>query len=421
MTRIGELARLIRDGEATESQQREFAILCRKTAGTERRNDPDTRGVSATDGEDVGHWLRGDDGQLGKVERVFTLPDTEQEMRALHAQREQRDLTVTPLAVAITGGSAGGYTVAPDFWKNLQVALRMYGGMWNEFRLVRTDNGAPMSWATNNPTTVVGTLVTEDTQLAPSSAYTFGLGQMNAWTVVGPLTLASVQLEEDSAFNVQQFVGERLGEAIGRELAALAWSGTGASQPLGVTTALAAGSSISPGTGTGGGASGGGYLALAAANAVKNFAGSTTELIANTLSPATLLNMVIAIDPAYIPTARFVMNAAQACGLRGQVDANNRPLINLDDGLSQGGVGTVYGIPVIVDNACPNLTASTVGGPVLISGQHAMVRREVREVRIMRLVERFADFLTVGYLAYFRVDSRSNDLRGAVTVKMAAT
>ena len=53
--------------------------------------------------------------------------------------------------------------------------------------------------------------------------------------------------------------------------------------------------------------------------------------------------------------------------------------------------------------------------------QHSLLRREVKEIRVMRLVERFADFLQVGYLGYHRVDSRSNDLRGAVTVKANTT
>jgi len=96
-------------------------------------------------------------------------------------------------------------------------------------------------------------------------------------------------------------------------------------------------------------------------------------------------------------------------------------LLNLDDGVTQGTVGTIFGVPVVIDNACPNLTASTVGGPVLMSGEHAMVRREVKEVRIMRLVERFADYLCVAYLGWHRADSRSNDLRAAVTVKANTT
>jgi hypothetical protein len=39
----------------------------------------------------------------------------------------------------------------------------------------------------------------------------------------------------------------------------------------------------------------------------------------------------------------------------------------------------------------------------------------------MRLTERYADYLAVGYLGFARVDMRSNDLRAAVTVRPAAT
>ena len=399
--------------EQMAEAKRHLAEVDRIMGKRETRDEPDTRGVnpSGNDDSDVSAWLRAEDGGTGKEERSFRLADSDAEFR---------DMT-TIQSVSITGGSAGGYMVPPGFWQNLQIALRAYGGLWSEFKLVRTDTGAPMSWPSNNPTAVYGTLLTEDSQISPSSEYTFGLGQMMAWTVVAPLSLVTFQLEEDSAFDTGQFVGQRLGEAIGRELASLAWSGTGSSQPLGLITALAAGSSITPGTGTGTGASGGGYLALASANAVKTFAGSTTELAANTLSPNSLLQMIEAIDPAYLPTAKFVMNAQQAWGIRGQVDSNGRPLLNLDDGVTQGNVGTIFGIPVVIDNACPNLTASTVGGPALISGEHAMVRREVKEVRIMRLVERFADYLCVAYLGWHRADSRSNDLRAAITCKANST
>ena len=51
----------------------------------------------------------------------------------------------------------------------------------------------------------------------------------------------------------------------------------------------------------------------------------------------------------------------------------------------------------------------------------AMVMRVARDTTVMRLQERYADFLAVGYLGYYRLDIRSNDLRAAVTVKAAAT
>jgi hypothetical protein len=50
-----------------------------------------------------------------------------------------------------------------------------------------------------------------------------------------------------------------------------------------------------------------------------------------------------------------------------------------------------------------------------------MVYRVARDTTVMRLQERYADYLAVGYIGYYRLDIRSNDLRAAVTVKAAAT
>ena len=82
----------------------------------------------------------------------------------------------------------------------------------------------------------------------------------------------------------------------------------------------------------------------------------------------------------------------------------------------------LWGYPVVVDNGIPALSASTVGGPLFGNMQHAMVMRTVRDgARVLRLTERYADFLAVGYLGYYRMDIRSNDLRSAVTIECAAT
>ena len=39
----------------------------------------------------------------------------------------------------------------------------------------------------------------------------------------------------------------------------------------------------------------------------------------------------------------------------------------------------------------------------------------------MRLNERYADYMAVGYMLYMRCDMRSNDLRAAITVKPSTT
>ena len=133
--------------------------------------------------------------------------------------------------------------------------------------------------------------------------------------------------------------------------------------------------------------------------------------------------MIAAVDPAYRALgAGFFMNDNQLLGLRSEVDANGRPLINLQDGLSgDAHITTLFGFPVTVDPNIPNLTASTTGGPVFGHLSSAMVKRTVTQSGLLRLTERYADALQVGYIGYMRWDTRSNDLRAAVTVKPSTT
>lgn len=323
----------------------------------------------------------------------------------------------SPVAAGSTG-NYGGYMVAPAFWKNLQVALRAYGGMQNDFHQIKTDTGAPMPWPTIDPTNVLASPVASElTQLSIQNLYIFGQGMLQAWPyAVGPI-LASLQLVNDSAFDVDGFVADRFGEALGRELAQLGITGTGAGQPLGIIPALTARGQV---------VQSGGYVQLGTATAVNVLGGGTqTEIVGNLLSPQTLLNMIASVDPAYRndnngkPTAAFYVSDAQLKGLREVVDQYGRPLLVQPD---QGGAPIIYGYPVKVDPLLPAITASTVGGPVFGNLKQAMVTRTVTSsTTVLRLTERYADYLAVGYIGFARVDMRSNDLRAAVTVKASTT
>ena len=315
-------------------------------------------------------------------------------------------------------GNYGGYMVAPAFWKNLQVALRAYGGLQNDFKQITTATGAPMPWPAIDPTAVTASPVANElTQLSIQNLYVFGQGLLQAWPyAVGPM-LASLQLINDSSFDVDQFVADRFGEALGRELAQLGLTGTGSGQPLGIIPALSARGVVSQS---------GGYVQLGAATTVNVIGGGTqTELVGNLLSPQTILNMIASVDPAYRndadgkPTAAFYVSDAQLKGLREVVDSYGRPLLVQPD---QGGAPILYGYPVKVDPLVPVLTASTVGGPIFGNLSVAMVTRTVTgSASVMRLTERYADYLAVGYLGFARVDMRSNDMRAAVTVRCAGT
>lgn len=347
------------------------------------------------------------------------LSDVERRERDFSTYLKRGAVSPELRAAGEAAGSSGGFLVPPGWWQRLQVAMKAFGGTAEDFEPIETGSGQPMQWAVVDPTTTVGTLIGENTQISDVD-YTFGTATMGAYMYTSGVQKVSIQLANDSAFDIDGFVQARVAEALGRAQALAAIAGTGTNQPLGIVPAL--GAKGSAGTSGGSMAGTGGFVSLAAAAAVKNFAGSTTELISNTLNPTTLLSMISAVDPAYRAMgAKWYFNDNQIMGLRGQVDANGRPLLNMQDGLTEGAIGTVFGYPVKVDQNIPNLTLSTTGGPIFGHLPTAMVKRTVNQSGLLRLSERYADLLQVGYIGYMRFDIRSNDLRAAVSVKPAAT
>ena len=122
--------------------------------------------------------------------------------------------------------TAGAYLIPQGFWNNLQIALKAYGGLLQLCNVIPTASGNPMPWPTNDPTSIVGSYITEGNQLGLQD-YTFGQGMMFAWTLTSNIILASQQIIEDSAFDVDAFVTDRAGEAIGRKVAAELHTGAG--------------------------------------------------------------------------------------------------------------------------------------------------------------------------------------------------
>lgn len=316
-------------------------------------------------------------------------------------------------------GSAGGFLVPPGWWQRLQVALKAYGGTGADFQPLPTDTGNPMQWATVDPTATVGTLIAENTGISDVD-YTFGQGTLSAYMLTGGVQKVSFQLAQDSAFNTDQFVQARIAESLGRAQAAYAISGTGSSQPLGIIPALNTKGAVSGGSG--------GFLGLGTAQKVQTLSATpgtagtdttVTELTGNLLAPSTVIAMIRSVDRAYRSLgAKWYMNDAQLAGMRLIVDGFGRPYYpTLQDDVNP----TLMAYPVVVDNNIPNLTASTTGGPIFGHLPSAMVLRTVKGAGVLRLEERYADALQVGYIGYMRIDIRSNDTRAAVTVKPAAS
>lgn len=345
--------------------------------------------------------------------------------RGMNGVNEEQRSSLDANALQTAGAgvtTAGGFLIPQGFWKNLQIALKAYGGLLSLCNVMPTATGNPMPWPTNDPTSIVGSYITEGNQLGFQD-YVFGQGMLFAWTLTSNVILASVQIIEDSAFDVDAFVTERAGEAIGRLIAQELHTGAGsASKAL---------------TGI--------HTANAALGTPRVYAPSGTDSPFTLSSPSTgvparaaglisfnsVAGMVHSIDPAYRAGARnnssdpagapggchWVMNDTTLTNLRTITDGFGHPLWQPNP--QQGEADMLWGFPYLIDQNMPSVSTSTstVGGLWFGDFKRALVVRQVNGGGTMRLTERYADYLQVGYLVHIRMDAQPNDMRAVVEYK----
>jgi HK97 family phage major capsid protein len=304
-------------------------------------------------------------------------------------------------AMGTTAGGSGGYLFAPEFREELAVQLQEYARVLADFRHVETSNGRPLNapGAQNAP---AATLATENPGSALSDVdRTFSQVQLGGYTVTSGIGKFSLQMEQDSGFEVDELVRDFAAESIGRGLSALSTAGTGSSQPTGVYVGAAAGQTVS--------------LTAATAVTLDGSSSGITELGKNVLSPASWRALMQKVDTAYWDGAKFYMNTTQYANLLATTDSTGQPLVRPN------GPRELHGFPIVVANEISNLTASTVSGPVFGNLQRGLYWRDAG-IEILRLKERFADVgQTVAFVCYTRSDFKVRDANAFAVLKPAAT
>lgn len=371
--------------------------------------DAETRGISR-DERDSHQAIH--DRAFKRYLRIGLGGLTNDERRSLVERRlELRASNDANAIYTDAGASNAGFLVPQGFWHNLQIALKQYGGLLNVCRTIETSTGNPMPWPTHDPTAIVGNYVGTQGSPLGFQDYVFGQGMLHAWTITSNVALASLEAINDSAFDVEEFVRDRIAESIGRFVAAQLHTGTGTSAFLGVQTGLIARGIVA-------GASGG-LFQPASGTATVPVIGNTSGL-AKTANGQPgfddILNMVAKVDPAYRAAGRcrWVMDDNTLMKVRSITDAYGHPL--WQPNVQLGGVDNIYGYPVLIDQNVGDMptVSGNSGGLMFGDFTTAMVIRQVNQAGVMRLDERYADFLQVGFLGFVRMDARTNDLRSAV-------
>lgn len=299
-------------------------------------------------------------------------------------------------AAGVGTGSAGGYAVPPQFRDVFIETMKWYGPMLDEAETIATDTGANLQWPTNDDTGNVGAILGENTQVTEQDV-TIGTASLDAYMYTSKLVRASFQLLQDRS-DFDTWLARKLGERVGRILNQHFTTGTGTNQPDGIVTSATVGV-----TGTGSFATTGG------------------------ISYDNLVDVVEALDPAYgnaaggtgdAPGLKWMMHQSVRKAARKLKDSQNRPL--WEPTLTAGAPDTLLGYPVRINNDMSTLAASSKS---LLFGsiRQAYITRIVRELTTLRLTERYADFLQVGFLAFERADGTMQDANAVRVFQTTAT
>jgi HK97 family phage major capsid protein len=131
--------------------------------------------------------------------------------------------------------------------------------------------------------------------------------------------------------------------------------------------------------------------------------GTTTAAVA-AVTADEIINFYHSLDPAYrmSPNFRMMFNDSTLLAIRKLKDGQNRYLI---DGLKDNGATlNIAGIsvPYSINQAVASMAT---GARFMAAGDFSRyVVRRVREYQMLRLVERYADYLQVGFIGFSRFD-----------------
>lgn len=273
-------------------------------------------------------------------------------------------------ALGVASGSVGGFAVEPDFQKELEQAVKAYGGMREVARTISSATGASLPWPTVDDTGNVGAIIAENTAVTEQDVV-FAQLSIDAYMYSSRLIRVPYQLLQDSAFDIEAFLRDALAERLFRITNSHFTNGTGTAQPYGAVTGSVVGKT--------------------------GLAGQTTSVIYDDL-----VDLKHAVDPSHRRSARWMFADPTLRVIKKLKDSQNRPL--WAPGITVREPDTIDGDPYTINQDVPVMAANARS--ILYGDFSKFIIRDVVGVTMVRLAERYADFLQVGFMAFSRHGSR---------------
>lgn len=298
--------------------------------------------------------------------------------------------------LSVGTSSQGGYTVQSEVAQTLIDALKLFGGMRKVCTVIATEMGNPLSFPTTDGTTEVGEIIAENST-ATALDPVFGTVAVNPYKFSSKVVAVPFELLQDSQIDVEAFINKRLIQRLGRITNQMFTTGTGSSQPTGVTI-----------------------------NATSGKVGLTGQTL--TIIYDDIVDLIHSIDPAYrVPDkpdqhdVAFMMADSSLKILRKLKDTSNRPIyLPGYDGLTAAMGDSLMGYPIVINQDVAAMAANAKS--VLFGDFSKYIIRDVMEATMFRFNDSaYAKLGQVGFLMWMRTGGNLTDNKAVAYYTNSAT
>lgn len=289
--------------------------------------------------------------------------------------------------VQSTTSAAGGYTVPVTLANFIIKSMAAWGPMYDPgiCTEINTSSGEQINIPTVDDTAVVVVKTAEGTALTDDggSDVVFGQKVLNAYVYDTEFVRWSMELMQDSIFNVEALLGELLGERLGRRANTELTTGDGTGDPNGIVVASSLG---------------------------------VTAASATALTADELIDLQHSVDPAYrqSPKARFMFSDSSLKVIRKLKDGEGRYLWDAGD-FTKGVAGSLLGSPYSVNQAMAAVATGTK--PIIFGDFGKYYVRKVGSPIIGVMRERF--WPSLGIAGLIRLDGELGDTAAVKHLIMA--
>ncbi|MBO9124858.1 MULTISPECIES: phage major capsid protein [unclassified Rhizobium] len=284
-------------------------------------------------------------------------------------------------------GAAGGYTVPTELAEVLIKSMKAWGPMYDPAVTgeLNTSTGAVIQLPTIDDTSGTATAHTQGADIVDdgSADATFGQKQLEAYVYDTKFIKFSMELAQDSIFNMEALLGDLLGERMGRLANLQLTVGTGTNAPNGVATASTLGK---------------------------------TAVSATAIASDEIIDLVHSVDPAYrqAPKVGFMFNDQTLASIRKLKDGQGNYLWQMGD-VTKGQPGTLLSYRYTINQAVASI--ATGNRSVLFGDFGKYFVRKVGSPVIGVLRERF--WPNLGVAGYIRFDGELGDTAAIKHLKQA--